>query len=92
MYRGSKKTVLVFKGRDSKIFDEAHFIVKDNTGAREEDIIKEANRIISEYGNCNGVNSARTKKERGNLYWYVWGLVSGIFMFSLSSLLLSLIT
>ena len=53
MYKGSRKQVMVIKGTGG-IFDEAHFIVNDNNGNRvsEDDMVKEANRIIAEYRSC----------------------------------------
>ena len=76
MYKGRKKTVLVFKG-DSRIFDEAQFIVREDNGAGDEDILKEANRIISEYGNYTSTCKKTTKNKNGSTFWYIMGLVSG---------------
>lgn len=87
MYRGSKKTVLVFKGQDRSVFDEAHFIVRENISAGEDDIIKEANRIIAEYGDYKVRSERRHKKEKGSLFWYITGLICGIAFFSLSTLI-----
>lgn len=88
MYRGSKKTVLVFKGKDRSIFDEAHFIVRENISAPEDDIIKEANRIIAEYGNYKVNTRKKGKKEKGNIFWYITGLICGLATFSLSAVIL----
>ena len=77
MYKGSKKTVLVFKGKERGLFDEAHFIVREDHSATEEDILKEANRIISEYGNYSVKRKASHKKEKSSMFWYIWGLISG---------------
>ena len=81
MYKGSKKTVLVFKGRDNRIFDEAHFIVKDDITTPDEDIVKEANRIISEYGSYTSQRKTNRKKEKNSTFWYICGLMSGCAVF-----------
>ena len=92
MYRGSKKTVLVFKGKDSRIFDEAHFIVRENLSSLEdEDITKEANRIISEYGMYTQNHKLAKKKEKNSIFWYIWGIISGSVLFILAGALCKLI-
>lgn len=92
MYKGSKKTILVFKGgKDSRIFDEAHFIVKDNISEDENDIVKEANRIISEYGNYSVSHKSKKRAEKGSTFWYIWGLISGISFFCICMILCNLI-
>lgn len=77
MYKGSRKQVMVIKGTGG-IFDEAHFIVNDNNGNRvsEDDMVKEANRIIAEYRSCE-IAGKSSKVNRGSTFWYISGLVSG---------------
>ena len=88
MYRGSKKTVLVFKGKDSRIFDEAHFIVREGlSSVQDEDITREANRIISEYGSYAQNRKSANKKEKSSMFWYIWGLISGFFGFIISAVI-----
>ena len=92
MYRGSKKTVLVFKGKDSRIFDEAHFIVREDLSCvKDEDIMKEANRIISEYGNYTHKYKNSKKREKSSIFWYIWGLISGFVGFITASIICNLI-
>ena len=80
MYKGSRKQVMVIKGTGG-IFDEAHFIVNDNNGNRvsEDDMVKEANRIIAEYRSCGigGTEGKGRRANRGSTFWYISGLVSG---------------
>lgn len=63
MLRGCQKKVIHLKNTESDIFDEAIFLVSDTVreNLRDEDFIKEANRIISE----NVIQ--REKKERINI-------------------------
>ena len=74
MYKGSKKQVMVIKGRGEGIFDEAHFILGDNS-ACEEDMVKEANRIIAEYRDYR-LPQANKSKQKGATFWYICGLSS----------------
>ena len=90
MYKGSKKTVLVFKSRDGGMFDEAHFIVKEDLDAKEEDIVKEANRIICEYGSYKA-RDKKIKKGKSGTFWYIWGLFSGFGAFALCLVLSQLL-
>jgi len=92
MYRGSKKTVLVFKGQDRSIFDEAHFIVRENISAPDDDIIKEANRIIAEYGDYKLKGQKSKKKEKSSIFWYISGIISGIILITLSAVILLILT
>ena len=52
--RGTQKRVVYLKNTGSELFDEAYFIIKENTKrafleTTEDDLIKEANRIINEH-------------------------------------------
>lgn len=51
MIRGYKKNLVVIKNIGSDYIDEAYFILKNDLpeGAAGGDIVKEANRIVSEY-------------------------------------------
>ena len=50
MYKGAQKRVIVLKNTGSELFDEAHFIVKDDVRESAEmcDMMEEANRILGE--------------------------------------------
>ncbi len=51
MVRGCQKKIIYLKNIESRIFDEAYFIVKDNSlyeNKPECDMVKEANRILDE--------------------------------------------
>ena len=46
MIKGINKNMIVVKNTGSRYFEEAHFIIKNGTDARERDIVKEASRIV----------------------------------------------
>ena len=51
MVRGCQRRVVFLKNTDSSVFSEAYFILTDNDNTRgmsDEDMIREANRIIDE--------------------------------------------
>lgn len=51
MVRGCQRRVVFLKNTDSSVFSEAYFILSDNDDTRgmsDEDMIREANRIIDE--------------------------------------------
>ena len=51
MVRGCQKKIIYLKNTDSRVFDEAYFIVKDNCPddiRGECDMVEEANRILNE--------------------------------------------
>lgn len=89
MYKGSRKQVMVIKGTNGGIFDEAHFIVNDNS-VTEEDMVKEANRIIAEYRSYN-INEKNKKTTKGSTFWYISGLISGFLGVICCLLVISLI-
>ena len=49
MIKGAQKRIVVVKNTDSRIFSEAHFVLKEGgKGESNEDLLSEAKRIISE--------------------------------------------
>ena len=50
MVRGYQKRIIFLRNTDSRLFDEAYFILRENTERRatKADMISEANRILSE--------------------------------------------
>ncbi len=88
IYKGTQKKMIMLKNTDSRYFEEAYFIIKDEIGhsqkgdACENAMIKEANRIISEtfrdtVSLCSSSNgSAGFKSSRG--FWYSVGMLCGI--------------
>ena len=62
MIRGAQKKVVVIKTADSKIFEEAYFVLKKDRGADGGDMVKEANRIIESFEESD-------KKEKGEMFF-----------------------
>lgn len=64
MVRGCQKKIIYLKNTDSEVFDEAYFVVKDDTssyGLDECDMIKEVNRILDECIPCEEKVSIKYK-------------------------------
>ena len=83
MLRGCQKKVIHLKNTESDIFDEAIFFVSDTVreNLRDEDFIKEANRIISE----NVIQ--RERKERINIKLGLVFFLLGALAFGLGALI-----
>ncbi len=88
IYKGIQKKMIMLKNTDSRYFEEAYFIIKDEIGHSgksdicENAMIKEANRIISEtfrdsVSLCSVSDTKQGfKSSRG--FWYSAGLLCGI--------------
>ncbi|MBQ3099784.1 MAG: hypothetical protein IJC50_02225 [Clostridia bacterium] len=85
IYKGTQKKMIMLKNTGSEYFEEAYFIMKDEAATAskqcrsENDMIKEANRIISETFTSNGCSARETKQRFVNSkrFWYVAGLLCG---------------
>ena len=83
MVRGCQKKIIYLKNTDSKVFDEAYFIVKDNTKCDvmdECDMVEEANRILDNVISCrmSGEKISRIKKTvKAKILPFVAGIVIG---------------
>lgn len=85
IYKGTQKKMIMLKNTGSEYFEQAYFIIRDecsrasNQSCTENDMIKEANRIISETFASNGSFSKETKRRFVNSkrFWYVAGLLCG---------------
>jgi len=85
MLRGAKKNMIVVRTRDSRMFEEAYFVMRRERGtatADDPDILWEANRILESATLRNGrspreaeINPRRLL--RRNLLWFGLGLFSG---------------
>ena len=92
MVRGCQKKIIYLKNTDSKVFDEAYFIVKDNVKCDvmdECDMVEEANRILDNVISCrmSGEKISRIKK---TVKAKILPFVAGIFIGFLISLLIKL--
>ena len=87
MLRGAEKRMIVVRTRDSRMFEEAYFVVRpeaDRDGREESDMLWEANRILeASIAACRGERpkSADLPLPRGGLWrgvlWFCLGIVAG---------------
>lgn len=59
MLKGAQKRMVVVKTQDSRIFEEAYFVMRGEPSASGEDIIREANKIID---NCTCRRGEKRKR------------------------------
>lgn len=87
IYKGTQKKMIMLKNTGSEYFDEAYFIIKDGVARSdsecENDMIKEANRIISETfrrtGECESASAKEhTNRTSGRGIWYGAGVLCGM--------------
>jgi hypothetical protein len=87
MLRGAEKRMIVVRTRDSRMFEEAYFVVRpevDRGMGTETDMLREANRILegsaaeNRYGRipCPEVPRCGSGLLRG-LVWFFLGLLTG---------------
>ena len=96
MIRGAKKNMIVVRTRDSRMFEEAYFVMRrDSSLSRieESDMLWEANRILesavprAEQAARSPVTTDRGRRRREAI-WFLLGLVSGSGIMGLLWLLL----
>ena len=82
VYRGTQKRMIMLKNTGSEIFEEAYFILKEKTEKSrigENDMVREANRIIDENLLCacykNGGPTVIRERLK-TLFWYTAGALS----------------
>ena len=56
MIKGAQKRMIVVKTADSRVFEEAYFVMRSDMTASGEDMVSEANKIIE---SCNGKRHER---------------------------------
>lgn len=57
--RGYRKNLVVIKNLEDGIIDEAFFFLRDGTNADDDDIVREANRIISRSKELKAIKNAK---------------------------------
>ena len=64
MIRGAQKKMIVLRTHNSRLFEEAYFVMRHNAdeGQQNHDILREANRILE--GSLSGYGQERQAKER----------------------------
>ena len=88
MLKGVGRQVVVLKNTDSKIFEEAIFIIKDGAKFNKPDMITECERIIKNNYTGNLGYRQNTKKKKYMLYIGIATavLLTGIVIFVISNL------
>jgi len=80
MVKGCQKRIIVLKGTNSSVFDEAYFVIKENSVPPDgTDMVKEALRIIE----ANTLPHEESKKTKKSFLWYLAGFISGCLLFGL---------
>ncbi len=72
MIKGARKQMIVVRTGNSRYFDEAYFVLREDAQKERKkstDILKEANRILSE---ITPDNAPTTKKQ--NRQWFFFGI------------------
>jgi hypothetical protein len=59
--RTYRKNLVVVKDLDGGVIDEAFFLLKDGTNVDEDEIVREANRIIERSKQIKAIKSARPR-------------------------------
>lgn len=84
MLRGARKNMIVVRTRDSRVFEEAYFVMRRDRGTAvdEADMLWEANRILEStvpHGGREprGASAAGRRRWVRNLLWFGMGLCSG---------------
>lgn len=69
MLKGAQKRMIVVRTTDSKLFEEAYFVMRhDVSHGRQTDLLEEANRILE-----NNVRAERWERRSKRLRASVWG-------------------
>ena len=85
MIKGAQKKMIVLRTHNSRMFEEAYFVMRreaEGDGASEQDMIREANRILERNlprERLVPAPSAQTspKARRGGFFWFAAGLICG---------------
>ena len=87
MLKGAEKRMIVVRTRDSRMFEEAYFVVRpeaDRDSRNESDMIREANRLLENSmagWQDETVRGTSPIHRRGGIYrraiWFLAGLLSG---------------
>ena len=80
IYKGCERKMIMIKNTGSDFFDEAYFILKEklncNNDNCEEDIIKEANRIVNE--NTITLKKEKNKRIKPDIISFIAGVFGGV--------------
>ena len=88
MLKGAQKRMVVVKTQDSRIFEEAYFVMRTDTPASDVDMVGEANRIIE---TCCEKRRERVKKINLSVLAPIFAFVCGSILGCGITLLVTLI-
>ena len=74
MIKGAQKSMIVVKTTESRLFEEAYFVIRRDAKGGRGDMVAEADRIIS---GCIGGRLKRKKLDAAALIWAGIGFVCG---------------
>ena len=63
VYKGCEKRIIMIKNTGSELFEEAYFVLRNESRNEESDMVAEANRIIEECGGRKGKHKKYGPKE-----------------------------
>ena len=88
MIKGARKEMIVVRTGNSRYFDEAYFVLKEDAQkerGKRTDILTEANRILAEI--TPEISTMPQKKHRG-IFFFIAGSLCGLFFGLIITLLL----
>lgn len=90
MIKGTQKEIIMLKTEKNSIFEVVYFMLRsDIPKPSENDILKEANRIVEEsYSHQKRKREERKNKLKCGIPFFIFGTLSGIISTALVSLLL----
>ena len=88
MLKGAQKRMIVVKTADSRLFEEAYFVMRADASPSGEDMVYEANKIIE---NCGGKRRERTRRAATEMLLPICTFIGGSMLGSGVMLLLTMI-
>ena len=77
MIKGAQKRMIVVKTGESRVFEEAYFVLRRESRADRLDMLAEANRIIE---NCGGTRRKTRTARATALLYALCGLIAGMIL------------
>ncbi len=74
MIKGAQKRMIVVKTADSKLFEEAYFVMRGDMNVSEGDMVSEANKIIER---CNVKRRERARRAPSALLVAIFSFIGG---------------
>ena len=88
MLKGAQKRMIVVKTADSRLFEEAYFVMRADASPSGEDMVYEANKIIE---NCGGKRREGARRASAEILLPVCTFIGGSMLGSGIVLLLTMI-